>query len=139
MRLVIVESPFAGKDSEELDRNLRYARAALTDCLRRGEAPFASHLLYAQPGVLRDEVGEERYKGIEAGLAWGKVAEATVVYSDLGISSGMRKGMLRATEEKRPIEMRTIQNRCSRCGEAHASVADWQYTMCTRCADEAKS
>ena len=39
MKLVIVESPFAG----DTERNIRYARACLADCLRRGEAPFASH------------------------------------------------------------------------------------------------
>jgi hypothetical protein len=39
-----------------------------------GEAPIASHLLYTQPGVLRDEIPEERRHGIDAGLAWGAVA-----------------------------------------------------------------
>lgn len=47
MRLVIIESPFAG----DVVRNLRYLRACMRDCLRRGEAPYASHALYTQPGV----------------------------------------------------------------------------------------
>ena len=51
MRLVIVESPYAG----DIEANVAYARACLGDCLSRGEAPFACHLLYTQPGVLRDE------------------------------------------------------------------------------------
>ena len=42
MRFVIVESPYAG----DVAANVEYARAAVADCLRRGEAPFASHLLY---------------------------------------------------------------------------------------------
>lgn len=104
MRLVIVESPYAG----DVDRNVRYARAALADCLRRGEAPYASHLLYTQPGVLRDDVPEERRLGIEAGLAWGAKADATVVYRDLGISPGMEQGIERAMREGRAIEYRTI-------------------------------
>ena len=43
MVLVLLESPYAGY----VERNLAYARACMRDCLLRGEAPFASHLLYA--------------------------------------------------------------------------------------------
>lgn len=106
-RLVILESPFAATSPEAKERNIRYARAALRDCLLRGEAPMASHMLYTQEGVLQD-VGEERRIGILAGLAWGRAAEATVVYKDLGISAGMQTGIARAKKEGRPIEMRTI-------------------------------
>lgn len=104
MRRVIVESPFAG----DVERNVRYARAALRDCLSRGEAPIASHLLLTQAGVLDNTIPEERDLGIEAGLAWGVMAEATVVYNDLGISRGMMYGIRRARKEGRPIEFRTI-------------------------------
>ncbi len=108
MRRVIVESPYAGKDDEEIKRNVRYARACLRDCLLRGESPFASHLLYTQEGILDDKIHEERELGIHAGLEWGGVAECTVVYLDYGISSGMEKGILRAKKEKRPIEYRRL-------------------------------
>lgn len=104
MRLVLVESPYAGN----IERNLAYARAALHDCLRRGEAPFASHLLYTQPGVLDDLVPSERELGINAGLAWGRAAEATVVYVDLGINKGMHLGIERAHKELRLVEMRRL-------------------------------
>lgn len=105
MKLVIVESPYAG----EAETNVPYARACMHDCLMRGEAPFASHLLYTQPGVLRDSVVEERKLGIEAGFAWGQHAKATVVYTDLGISPGMEAGIERAREEDRTIEYRKLQ------------------------------
>jgi hypothetical protein len=104
MRLVIVESPYAG----DVDDNVSYARAAIRDSLLRGEAPIASHLLYTQPGVLRDDVPEERARGIEAGLAWLRVADATVVYTDRGISSGMRKGINEANRAGRPVEYRSL-------------------------------
>lgn len=104
MRRVIIESPYAGN----VDRNVAYARRALADSLARGEAPIASHLLYTQPGVLDDQVPEERYRGIEAGLAWGALADATVVYVDHGFSTGMKYGVQRAEREGRPIEYRTI-------------------------------
>ena len=85
MKLVVLESPYAG----DVDRNVAYARAAVGDCLRRGEAPIASHLLFTQPGILDDDVPEERRLGIDAGLAWHAVADAIVFYLDLGWSSGM--------------------------------------------------
>ena len=108
MRLVIVESPYAGKTPEEVEENLRYARACVADCLTRGEAPFASHLLYTQEGILDDTVPNDRELGIEAGLAWGSRADATVVYTDLGLSQGMRRGSVRAYAQGRVVELRTI-------------------------------
>jgi len=104
MRLVVIESPYAG----DVETNVAYARAAMADCLARGEAPIASHLLYTQPGVLRDEVPEERTKGIEAGLAWAAQAEASVVYHDLGISKGMQLGIERAQKFGRLVEYRSL-------------------------------
>lgn len=104
MRLVIVESPYAGN----VLRNLAYARLALLDCLRRGEAPFASHLLYTPEGVLDDLKPDERKLGIEAGLAWGDKADATIVYDDLGISLGMQLGIDRAKAAGRPVEWRRL-------------------------------
>lgn len=89
MRLVIVESPFAGN----IALNLRYLRACLRDCLKRGEAPYASHGLYTQPGVLDDGVPEDRTVGIDAGFAWRDAADATVIYTDLGTTTGMRYGI----------------------------------------------
>ena len=108
MKRVVVESPYAAASVEELDLNVRYARECLRDCLKRGEAPIASHLLYTQPGVLRDEVPGERKLGIEAGLVWGAMAECSAVYTDLGISTGMRFGIERAKKEGRAIEYRKL-------------------------------
>jgi hypothetical protein len=98
MRRVIIESPFAGATPELAARNLRYLRACLHDCLQRGEAPFASHSLYTQEGVLRDDDVNERALGIKAGFAWRAAAHATVVYEDLGVSHGMRMGIEDAKE-----------------------------------------
>ena len=109
MRLVILESPYKAADALTLDRNIAYARTAMRDCLQRGDAPIASHLLYTQPGVLDDDKPTERTLGIEAGLAWGRAAVATVVYTDLGISDGMRIGIARAHAEGRPVFYRSLQ------------------------------
>lgn len=104
MRRVIVESPFAG----DVETNLKYLRAAMRDCLLRGEAPFASHGLYTQPGVLDDDVPAERTHGIEAGFAWRHVADATVVYTDRGYSKGMQYGIEDALKRGVPVEYRTL-------------------------------
>lgn len=103
--LVVVESPFAG----QVERNLRYLRACLRDCLLRGEAPFASHALYTQPGVLVDDDPADRQLGIAAGLDWAAVADFTVVYGDLGISKGMRLGIEHATKLGRPVRYRSLE------------------------------
>lgn len=104
MRLVIIESPYAG----DVERNVEYARACVRDSLQRGEAPIASHLLYTQPGILKDDVPAERKLGIEAGLAWRKVAHASVVYTDLGISPGMEYGIKAAQQAGLPVEFRKL-------------------------------
>ena len=103
-KLVIVESPFAG----EVEKNIAYARACLRDCFQKGEYPLASHLLYTQPGILNDQDSTERSLGIAAGLAWGEFAEATVVYTDLGISAGMKVGINTAKKCGRRVEYRKI-------------------------------
>ena len=104
MELVLLESPYKGN----IEKNLEYARACMRDCFMRGEAPFASHLLYTQDGILDDSILIERKKGIEAGLLWGTHAGKTVVYTDLGISDGMKKGIKRAKKEKKKVESRTL-------------------------------
>lgn len=104
MRRVILETPFAG----DVPRNVAFARACLADCLKRGDAAIASHLLYTQLGDMRDEIPEERELGIEAGLVWGRVAEATVVYTNLGLSRGVQGGIDRAKLEGRSVEFREL-------------------------------
>ena len=106
--LVILESPYAAPTLEGRQANETYARAAMRDCLQRGEAPYASHLLYTQHGVLDDADPAERALGIEAGLAWGAQAHKTVVYCDRGISSGMQLGIDKAERQGRPVEMRWL-------------------------------
>ncbi len=104
MRLVVLETPYAG-DKEE---NVKYARKCMRDCLMREEAPFASHLLYTQDGVLDDDINSERGLGIDAGFHWGDKADATVVYTDRGISNGMKLGIERAEKAGRTIEYRKL-------------------------------
>ena len=102
MRRVIIESPLSG----DVIKNTEFARACLKHSLQLGEAPLISHLLYTQ--VLDDTVPNEREKGMNAGFAWNLVAEVVVVYTNLGISRGMKAGIALANENNIPVEYRTL-------------------------------
>lgn len=108
MARVVIETPYAADNDAALQRNQRYLRAVLRDCLRRGESPYASHGLYTQPGVLDDRVPSERQTGIAAGLAWQEAASLCVVYIDLGVSAGMLLGMKEALRKGLRIDVRVL-------------------------------
>lgn len=93
---IILESPYSGN----VPLHLCYLRACMRDCLLRGEAPFASHGLYTQPGVLRDDVLAEREQGIAAGFVWREHAAYTVFYINLGWSAGMLRAKMHARERR---------------------------------------
>jgi len=102
--LVIIESPYAG----DIAANLTYLRAAMRDSLMRGEAPFASHALYTQPGVADDTDRHERVLGIAAGLSWARHATKTIVYADRGISVGVEQGIMHAHASGRAVDFRSL-------------------------------
>ncbi len=118
MRKVIIESPYAGKSKfypvkiYQRWLNRKYARACLRDCLVVwGESPIASHLLYTQPRVLREDVPTERQHGIDAGHAWLSVADAMVVYEDRGRSGGVNAAIERAKAIGMKVEFRRLGDR----------------------------
>lgn len=102
--IVIIESPYAG----DIETNIAYARACVRDSLLRGEAPFASHLLYTQPGVLCDEDAAEREMGIMRGFVFHDVAVRHVFYVDLGMSFGMLCAWDARTANGVALETRTL-------------------------------
>lgn len=91
--LVIIESPYAG----DINRNLTYARRCMRDSIDRGERPFASHLLYTQPEVLRDDDIAEREQGIRLGYEFWDNADRIAFYVDLGWSQGMIAALKKLT------------------------------------------
>ena len=106
MKLVVIESPYAG----DIEMNVEYARKCVRDSLERGEAPIASHLLFTQPGILRDEVKKERQWGMDAGHAWIEAADLVAVYGDNGVSRGMTWGISIANKYGIPIEYRKLED-----------------------------
>ena len=104
LRRVVIESPYAGDTA----RNVAYARLAMLDSIYKGEAPFASHLLYTQ--VLNDDDVEERKLGIGMGSAWAEAADLVAFYIDFGMSIGMlgtlsmlKNGLIRLPYEERKL------------------------------------
>lgn len=108
MKKVIIESRFSASDTEGLVRNKKFTLACMRDCFMRGEAPYASHVIYAQTHILDDFIAHERALGMHAGFLWGDLGELTVVYTDLGISTGMEMGIKHAKKMGRPIEYREL-------------------------------
>lgn len=106
MKRVVIESPLKAPTAYGHRRNIRYAQLCLLDCLRRGEAPYASHLLYTQ--VLDDRDPKLRERGIRAGFIWGEFAEVCAVYEDLGVSAGMERGTARAESFGVVVERRKL-------------------------------
>lgn len=106
MRRVQIISPFLAETAADRRVNVAYAQAALLDCLTRGEAPFAPHLLY--PTVLDDSEPEQRAQGISAGLEWMTAVDAVVVYTDRGVSAGMADEIRHAERLGVPVERRSL-------------------------------
>lgn len=104
-KLVILESPYAG----DVEANVEYAQLCMADCLKRGEAPYASHLLYTQPNVLDDTKPEERKLGIEAGFAFKHLPSIhTVFYLDKGMTGGMKLAVDYLLEHNMTFEYRYL-------------------------------
>ncbi len=109
MKRVVIESPYAAKTEEGILLNEAYGELCMHDCLvNHNESPYASHLLYTRPLVLRDDVPEDRKLGIEAGFYWRDVAEKTVFYKDLGITEGMKQGLVDCKGKGKPYEVRNL-------------------------------
>ncbi len=113
-RIVLVESPFAGRCTPDcfdvycakrvgdgID-NLLYAEALCRFVTMRGDAPFASHVFC--PQFLNDNISEERELGIQIGFTIGQHAQLTVVGCDRGLSGGVLGGIQDARKVQRPIE-----------------------------------
>jgi hypothetical protein len=97
---VIIESPYAG----DVERNLKYAKRCLKDSLDRGEAPFASHLLYTQ--VLDDNIVFLEH--VQAGYTIMLSADIVAFYEDYGFSPGMTEAIEIARIASIPTEYRKI-------------------------------
>ena len=105
MKLVIIESPYKGN----VEENIEYAKQCMLDSIKRGECPFASHLLYTQ--VLDDSNADERSSGIALGMEVTKRADLVAIYTDNGVTQGMDLGLRFAKENNIKFEYRTLNDK----------------------------
>jgi hypothetical protein len=108
---VFLCSPFTASTKQGIAENIVFARKCIVDCLRRGEASFASHLLYTQPGILNDHVPAEREAGMKAGERFLHICDLVACYIDRGVSSGMRRELRLALATATPIEFRRLDGK----------------------------
>jgi len=102
---VVVESPFAGN----IVVHRIYAKLCLRDCIvNRGEAPYASHLLYPSTLVLNDNDQQERKLGLIASSVWRRLSSKVVFYVDLGISPGMKEAVADCEKYEYNFVFRTL-------------------------------
>lgn len=121
VKKVVIESPYSG----DIPTNIEYLLECMHDSYYiRGEAPYASHLLYTRlpqsqcstnevyQGHVTDHPASRhgRQHGIECGFAWGAHADLVAVYCDRGISEGMRAAIEHWETVGLPIEFRYIKN-----------------------------
>jgi hypothetical protein len=111
MTRVVIESPLGAPTREQIEENKTYAKRAVWDSLKRGEAPYASHVFFDQPGLLDDLDPRERNLGLNAGLQWGSQAHLVAVYADKGISKGMTMGIDFYRHHGIPVEYRYIDRK----------------------------
>jgi len=86
--------------------HLDYMRDCVARVLDDGNAPFAPHGFYTY--WLNDDVPADREAGIRAGSAWLLAAHEVHVFTDMGISEGMRAEIALAESEGIPVVMRTL-------------------------------
>lgn len=104
--IVIIESPYAAKDAKIAVRNRNYCITCMQDSIFRGEVPFAGHLLYTS--VLNDRDPRARALGLRLSRSFLFLSSLVAVYTDYGISAGMKLGIELAERYSIPIEYRRI-------------------------------
>jgi hypothetical protein len=108
-KLVVVESPYRATAYYTQEQHHLYLMHCIEDCLRRGEAPYASHHLI--PEILDDDDQFERAFGIRCGFAWGQHADLVAIYSDLGVGPGMADAIEHWSRLGKRIEWRKLPDK----------------------------
>lgn len=108
-KLVIIESPYRATPYYTAEQHHLYLMHCVEDCLRRGEAPYASHHLI--PDILDDDDQYERAIGIRCGFAWGQHADLVAIYSDLGIGDGMKDAIEHWNKLGKKVEWRKLPDK----------------------------
>ena len=103
MTTVVIESPYSG----DIVLNRQYLQECIYDCIKRGESPYASHLMLTE--VLNDKIQSERGLGISLGFKFHNIVDKIVFYTDLGMSNGMQQARYNAQLIGATMEFRSIK------------------------------
>lgn len=103
--VVLVLTPW---ESGPKGRVRQYIRMCIRDCLVREEIPWASHVMFAWTEALYDDDPEQRAEGLAVAKQMSKRCDLIAVYSDLGVTSGMREVLTFAAFQGKKIEHRKI-------------------------------
>ena len=106
LKRVVVESPWRASQAYSVEQHEAYLNHCRADCLSRGEYPFASHGEVIR--ALNDDEPFDRALGISGAWVWGDMADLVAVYTDFGISEGMRASIAHYEEIGKPIERRKL-------------------------------
>lgn len=105
---VVIESPCKAQPESTWDDHQQYLRRCLQDSIGKNEAPIASHGLFAFPGIFDDADPLDRALCMDAGWAWIPHAEKLCVYTDYGITEGMRRAINIAHLHGIPVSYRQL-------------------------------
>lgn len=102
-RCVVVESPCAANNSDAWRRNRLYCEAAIMHQVTKGNAPYASHWVYAFTDLLDDDDFAARAVGMNTQKMYISRANMLCVYTDFDITPGMLQGIEWAEQFGVPI------------------------------------
>lgn len=106
-KTAVIISPFMVEYPSKKDLFYRYAKRCAQDSMRRNEAPLVSHVFYYDLFGY-STVAIERDLGFNSQLAWIRKCDLVVVYSDYGMTQGMKAAVDYAKFKNKKIEFRVI-------------------------------
>lgn len=104
IKCVTILTPYAG----DIELHKMYTMLCCKDSIARGEAPFASHLIY--PILLEVYSIQARQQRIACGFSWLAKSDIVAIYTDLGLSIGMLQSKAHAKKLNIKTEDRSIGN-----------------------------
>ena len=108
MKRVIIESPYRASERHTVEEHVSYLNSILRAVAMSCVSPYASHRILTE--ALDDSDERERELGIMCGLAWHSVADEMWVFTDLGVSEGMKHAICHANSVGLPVYYETIEN-----------------------------
>jgi len=109
MALVAIESPLKANQGYSREQFRRYWQLCIEDAIKYHEDEvYCSHWL---ADVLDDENPLERAIGLKIGLRFSAFCDYAAVYTDFGISEGMKDAMIFYDKIGKRVERRSLLDR----------------------------